>query len=88
MSFRSLLTPSFRSRLRLFFVVSVVVPMLTMVVVLVVLVIRTEESNTDARLSTALVVATRVLTEERAKAANVASDDRQGPGARRRPGGA
>jgi diguanylate cyclase (GGDEF)-like protein len=73
MSLRSLLTPSFRSRLRLFFVVSVVVPMLTMVVVLFALVIRTEESNTDARLSTALVVATRVLTEERTEAGNVAS---------------
>ena len=88
MSFRSLLTPSFRSRLRLFFVVSVVVPMLTMVVVLVVLVIRTEESNTDARLSTALVVATRVLTEERSEAATVAGTDCRGPAARGRPGSA
>ena len=40
MSFRSLLIPSFRSRLRLFFVVGVVVPMLTMAVVLFILVIR------------------------------------------------
>jgi diguanylate cyclase (GGDEF)-like protein len=72
MSFRSLLTPSFRSRLRLFFVVAVVVPMLTMAVVLFLLVIETEESNTDARLSTALVTAMQVLQEESDEAADVA----------------
>ena len=71
MSFRSLLTPSFRSRLRLFFVVGVVVPMLTMAVVLFILVIKTEESNTDARLSTALIAAMRVINEERDQAQDV-----------------
>jgi diguanylate cyclase (GGDEF)-like protein len=73
MSFRSLLTPSFRSRLRLFFVVGVVVPMLTMAVVLFVLVIKTEESNTDARLSTALIAAMRVINEERDRANDVST---------------
>ena len=73
MSFRSLLTPSFRSRLRLFFVVSVVVPMLTMAVVLFVLVIKTEESNTDARLSTALIAAMQVINEERERAQDVST---------------
>jgi diguanylate cyclase (GGDEF)-like protein len=73
MSFRSLLIPSFRSRLRLFFVVGVVVPMLTMAVVLFVLVIKTEESNTDARLSTALIAAMTVIDEERERAAVVSN---------------
>jgi diguanylate cyclase (GGDEF)-like protein len=73
MSFRSLLIPSFRSRLRLFFVVGVVVPMLTMAVVLFVLVIKTEESNTDARLSTALIAAMTVIDEERERAGVVSN---------------
>ena len=73
MSFRSLLIPSFRSRLRLFFVVGVVVPMLTMAVVLFVLVIKTEESNTDARLSTALIAAMQVITEEQERAEDVST---------------
>src|SRR5688572_10628188 len=73
MSFRSLLIPSFRSRLRLFFVVGVVVPMLTMAVVLGVLVIKTEESNTDARLSTALIAAMTVIDEERERAGVVSN---------------
>jgi diguanylate cyclase (GGDEF)-like protein len=72
MSLRSLLTPSFRSRLRLFFVLVVVVPMLAMAVVLFALVVKTEESNTDAQLATAQTAAQRVLIDEREEARGVA----------------
>jgi diguanylate cyclase (GGDEF)-like protein len=47
--------------------------MLTMAVVLFVLVIKTEESNTDARLSTALIAAMTVIDEERERAAVVSN---------------
>ena len=49
---------SFRDRLRLFFVVIVVVPMITMAVVLYQLVVASEKSQTDARLAEAQTVAT------------------------------
>ena len=42
MSVREALTPSFRNRLRLFFVVIVIVPMITMAVVLFQLIVRSE----------------------------------------------
>ena len=53
MSRLQLRTPSFRSRLRLFFVVIVVVPMITMAVVLFQLIVASERSQTDARLAEA-----------------------------------
>ena len=72
MSFLQLRTPSFRSRLRLFFVVIVVVPMITMAVVLFQLIVASERSQTDARLSQAQTVAQEVLREEQAEAGEAA----------------
>jgi diguanylate cyclase (GGDEF)-like protein len=72
MSFLQLRTPSFRSRLRLFFVVIVVVPMLTMAVVLFQLIVASERSQTDARLSEAQTVAQEVHREAQAEAGEAA----------------
>src|SRR5918996_2090441 len=74
MSFRQLLTPSFRSRLRLFFVVIVIVPMIAVAVVLWWLIVRSETSQTDARLSEARHVAAQTYTR---------LDDRAGRAAQR-----
>ena len=72
MSFLQLRTPSFRSRLRLFFVVIVILPMITMALVLYLLIVEAERSQTDARLSQAQTVAQQVLREEQAAAGKVA----------------
>ncbi|HWM10931.1 MAG TPA: diguanylate cyclase [Solirubrobacteraceae bacterium] len=72
MSFLALRTPSFRSRLRLFFVVIVVFPMLTMAVVLFQLIVASERSRTDARLSEARTVAQEVHREAQAQAGEAA----------------
>jgi hypothetical protein len=72
MSFLQLRTPSFRSRLRLFFVVIVVVPMITMAVVLFQLIVASERSRTDARLSQAQAVSQEVLREQQAEAGEAA----------------
>src|SRR5215204_201722 len=72
MSFLQLRTPSFRSRLRLFFVVIVVVPMITMAVVLYQLIVASESSQTDARLATSQTVALGIYKEEQTRAADVA----------------
>ena len=64
MRFRQLRTPTFRARLRLFFVVIVVVPMITMAVVLFVLIVESERSQTDARLSEAQTVSMGLFKEE------------------------
>jgi diguanylate cyclase (GGDEF)-like protein len=72
MSYLQLRTPSFRSRLRLFFVVIVLVPMLTMAVVLFQLIVASERSQTDARLSVGQTVAQEVEREEQEEAAGVA----------------
>src|SRR5919108_5626142 len=74
MSFLQLRTPSFRSRLRLFFVVIVVVPMITMAVVLFQLIVASERSQTDARLSESQTVAQEVLREEEAAAGEAAQE--------------
>jgi diguanylate cyclase (GGDEF)-like protein len=74
MSFLQLRTPSFRSRLRLFFVVIVILPMITMALVLFLLIVEAERSQTDARLSQAQTVAQQVLREEQAAAGEVAQD--------------
>ena len=68
MRFRQLRTPTFRARLRLFFVVIVVVPMITMAVVLFQLIVESERSQTDARLSEAHTVSLGLFKEEQAKA--------------------
>ena len=57
MRLRNLFTPSFRNRLRLFFVVIVVIPMIAVAAVLFQIVTRSEESQTDAQLSEAQRVA-------------------------------
>jgi diguanylate cyclase (GGDEF)-like protein len=74
MRFRSLLTPSFRSRLRLFFLVIVVVPMIVMAIVLFRLIARADESQTDVRLTQVKTTATRVYDTERARAAAAADE--------------
>src|SRR5829696_4268739 len=71
MRLRNLFTPSFRNRLRLFFVVIVVIPMIAVALVLFQIVTRSEESQTDAQLSEAQRVA-RNLFRESAERANIA----------------
>ncbi len=73
MSFLQLRTPTFRSRLRLFFVVIVIVPMITMAVVLFQLIVASERSQTDARLAEAQTVAQQILREEEVAAGETAS---------------
>jgi diguanylate cyclase (GGDEF)-like protein len=74
MSPLQLRTPSFRSRLRLFFVVIVVVPMITMAVVLFQLIVASERSQTDARLGEAQTVSQEILRELEADAGEVAGN--------------
>src|SRR5688572_22336417 len=71
MRLRNLFTPSFRNRLRLFFVVIVVIPMIAVALVLFQIVTRSEESQTDAQLSEAQLVA-RNFYRESATRANAA----------------
>jgi diguanylate cyclase (GGDEF)-like protein len=72
MSRLPLRTPSFRSRLRLFFVVIVVVPMITMAVVLFQLIVASERSQTDARLAQSQTVSQEILRELEVQAGDVA----------------
>jgi diguanylate cyclase (GGDEF)-like protein len=74
MRFRQFRTPTFRARLRLFFVVIVVVPMITVAVVLFQLIVESERSQTDARLSEAQTVSQGVFKDELAQAAAAADD--------------
>ena len=68
MRLRNLFTPSFRNRLRLFFVVIVVIPMIAVALVLFQIVTRSEESQTDAQLSEAQRVATNLYRESATRA--------------------
>jgi diguanylate cyclase (GGDEF)-like protein len=68
MRLRNLFTPSFRNRLRLFFVVIVVIPMIAVAAVLSQIVTRSEESQTDAQLSEAQRVATNLYRESAGRA--------------------
>jgi diguanylate cyclase (GGDEF)-like protein len=72
MSLKQLLTPSFRARLRLFFVVIVVVPMITMAVVLFQLIVASENSQTDARLSESQTVSRGIFDDEQNRAGQAA----------------
>ena len=72
MSLLQLRTPSFRSRLRLFFVAIVVVPMITMAVVLFLLFIEAEQNQTEGRLSEAVTVSQEILREASVAAGDVA----------------
>ncbi len=80
MRLRNLFTPSFRNRLRLFFVIIVVVPMMAVALVLFQIVTRSEETQTDAQLSEAQRVATNLYraSANRANAAGqeIVDDDR------------
>jgi diguanylate cyclase (GGDEF)-like protein len=80
MRLRQLLTPSFRSRLRLFFVVIVVVPLITIGVVLYQLIATADDSQTDARLAEAQNVALSLHDEEEEQARQAAESigSRQG----------
>ena len=68
MRLRNLFTPSFRNRLRLFFLVIVVVPMIAVALVLFQIVTRSEESQTDAQLSEAQRVAQNLYRESASRA--------------------
>jgi diguanylate cyclase (GGDEF)-like protein len=72
MGLRQLLTPSFRARLRLFFVVIVVFPMITIAVVLYQLIVASESSQTDARLAESQTVALGIYEEEQQEAGALA----------------
>jgi diguanylate cyclase (GGDEF)-like protein len=72
MGVRQLLTPSFRARLRLFFLVIVVVPMITMAVVLYQLIAASENAQTDAQLSQTQTVALGVYQQAQEKAGTTA----------------
>jgi diguanylate cyclase (GGDEF)-like protein len=80
MRLRHLFTPSFRNRLRLFFVVIVIVPMIVVALVLFQLVSRSEQSQTDAQLGAAQRVAQNLYRESavRADAAGRAMVDDDG----------
>ncbi len=71
MRLRNLFTPSFRNRLRLFFMLIVVIPMIAVALVLFQIVTRSAESQTDAQLSEAQRVA-RNLYRHSATRANAA----------------
>jgi diguanylate cyclase (GGDEF)-like protein len=68
MRFRNLFTPSFRNRLRLFFVVIVIIPMIAVAFVLFRLVSESETSQTDAQLSEAQQVAQNLYRTSAARA--------------------
>jgi diguanylate cyclase (GGDEF)-like protein len=71
-AFREILNPGFRNRLRLFFVVIVIVPMVAVAVVLFQLVSESRDSQTDARLSQAQRVASAVYEDTREEASRAA----------------
>jgi len=68
MRLRNLFTPSFRNRLRLFFVVIVVIPMFAVAAVLFAVVTSKQEGQTDAQLSEAQVVARNLYGRATTKA--------------------
>ena len=68
MRLRNLFTPSFRNRLRLFFLLIVVIPMIAVALVLFQIVTRSEESQTDAQLSEAQRVATNLYRDSATRA--------------------
>src|SRR5215212_2309340 len=72
LAFRQLQSPTFRARLRLFFVVIVVFPMITIAVVLYQLIVASESSQTDARLAQSQTVALGIYKEEQKQAGALA----------------
>ena len=77
--------PSFRSRLRLFFVFIVVVPMIAMAAVLFVLIVKSERGQTDARLYEAQIVAQQMERDLREEASRGCRDDRHATSVWRTP---
>src|SRR5215212_4708075 len=80
MVIRHLFTPSFRNRLRLFFVVIVIIPMVAVAFVLFQLVSRSEQSQVDAQLAEAQIVAQhlyRASAAEASDAGRAIASDRQ-----------
>jgi diguanylate cyclase (GGDEF)-like protein len=71
MGLRNLFTPSFRNRLRLFFVVIVIIPMIAVALVLFRLVAESEQSQTDAQLGQAQTVAANIYRERERRASAV-----------------
>ena len=78
----TLLQPSFRGRLRLFFAVIVVVPIIAIGVVLFRVIAADDTSRLDARLSAVRIGAANLYKESRDDARRVGAVDRAGPGAR------
>src|SRR4051794_7762223 len=82
MFIRHLFTPSFRNRLRLFFVVIVIIPMLAVALVLFQLVARSEQSQVDAQLGEAQRVAQNLYRDSAGEANDagkaIAADDALG----------
>src|SRR3712207_7250589 len=74
------LTPSFRNRLRLFFTIIVIVPMLAVAAVLFRLVGASDESRADARLAEAQRAATGLYQERQANAEEAARAIARGDG--------
>lgn len=72
MRLRQALTPSFRNRLRLFFVVIVILPIVAVAVVLFQLVAQSDRSQTDARLSEAQRVAMQLYEGAQSRSARAA----------------
>ena len=79
MRLRNLFTPSFRNRLRLFFVVIVILPMIAVGFVLFQLVSRSEQSQSDAQLSEAQRVAQNLyrdsVTQANAAGGKIVADE-------------
>src|SRR5215210_759383 len=71
MALRDLFTPSFRNRLRLFFVVIVIIPMIAVALVLFRLVAESEQSQTDAQLGQAQRVAANLYRDRERRASAV-----------------
>ncbi len=90
MRLRNLFTPSFRNRLRLFFVVIVIIPMIAVAFVLFRLVAESDKSQTDAQLSEAQRVTRNMLEQATDRADDAGKQIAQGrraePGDRRRAG--
>jgi diguanylate cyclase (GGDEF)-like protein len=76
----TVLTPSFRNRLRLFFFVIVVVPMVAVALVLFQLVSKSDDAEIDARLSQAQRSATGLYLADQQRAGDVAKAIARDPG--------
>src|SRR5690348_10552187 len=76
----TVLTPSFRNRLRLFFFVIVVIPMVAVALVLFRLVAANDDAQIDARLAQAQRSASGIYVQDQQRAAGVARAIANDPG--------